>query len=57
MEKSIGRVAVKQGYRLIMRQRRRAASEFQLTEKALAQPEAFVAGIRESIEHIEEEEP
>ncbi len=32
-------------------------SEFQLTEQALAQPEAFVAALRESIEEIEEAEP
>ena len=32
-------------------------SEFQLTENALAQPEAFVAALRESIEAVDEEEP
>ena len=58
VEISIGRVAVKQGYRLIIVDKDGVlVSEFQLTEKALAQPEAFVAGIRESIEHIEEQEP
>lgn len=31
-------------------------SEFQLTERALAQPEAFVEGIKDSIDGIEEEE-
>ena len=31
-------------------------SEFQLTESALAAPEAFVAALRESIEEIEESE-
>ena len=51
-------VSVKQGYRLIIVDKAGVlVSEFQLTENALAQPEAFVAGIRESIEHIEEEEP
>lgn len=32
-------------------------SEFQLTEQALAQPEAFVAALKESVEEIEEAEP
>ncbi|MDF0673265.1 MAG: hypothetical protein P0120_02825 [Nitrospira sp.] len=31
-------------------------SEFQLTQTALAQPEAFVAALQESIESVEEEE-
>ena len=30
-------------------------SEFQLTENALAQPEAFVVALKESIEYVEEE--
>ena len=53
-----GGVTVKEGYRLIIVDKDGVlVSEFQLTENALAQPEAFVAGIKESIEHIEEEEP
>ena len=32
-------------------------SEFQLTEQALAAPEAFVAALRASVEAIEEAEP
>jgi hypothetical protein len=49
---------VKQGYRLIIVDNSGVlVSEFQLTESALAQPEAFVAAIKESIEYIEEEEP
>ncbi len=49
---------MKQGYRLIIVDKDGVlVSEFQLTENALAQPEAFVAGIKESIEHVEEEEP
>jgi hypothetical protein len=36
-------------------QSRHAVSEFQLTENALAQPEAFVAALTQSIEDIEEE--
>ena len=49
---------MKEGYRLIIVDKDGVlVSEFQLTENALAQPEAFVAGIKESIEHIEEEEP
>jgi len=46
---------VKQGYRLIVVDKDGVlVSEFQLTEQALAQPEAFVAALRESIEEIEE---
>lgn len=49
---------MKQGYRLIVVDKDGVlVSEFQLTENALAQPEAFVAGIKQSIEHVEEEEP
>ncbi|MBU6432129.1 MAG: hypothetical protein KGS09_03470 [Nitrospirae bacterium] len=49
---------MKQGYRLIIVDSAGVlVSEFQLTENALAQPEAFVAAIKESIEYIEEEEP
>jgi hypothetical protein len=32
-------------------------SEFQLTENALADPEAFVAALSQSIEDVEDEEP
>jgi len=32
-------------------------SEFQLTENALADPDAFVAALKQSIEDIEDEEP
>ena len=49
---------MKQGYRLIIVDKDGVlVSEFQLTENALAQPEAFVAGIIVSIADIEEEEP
>jgi len=49
---------VKQGYRLIIVDRAGVlVSEFQLTEDALAQAEAFVAAIKQSIDDIEEEEP
>ncbi len=48
---------MKQGYRLIIVDKDGVlVSEFQLTENALAQPEAFVAGIKASIDGIEEEE-
>jgi hypothetical protein len=51
-------VAVKQGYRLIIVDKDGVlVSEFQLTEIALAQPEAFVAALKQSVEHVEEEEP
>jgi hypothetical protein len=49
---------VKQGYRLIIVDKAGVlVSEFQLTESALAQPEAFVMALKQSIEDIEEEEP
>jgi hypothetical protein len=48
---------VKQGYRLIIVDNNGVlVSEFQLTENALAQPEAFVTTLRQSIEDVEEEE-
>jgi hypothetical protein len=48
---------VKQGYRLIIVDKAGVlVSEFQLTENALAQPEAFVGALKQSIEDIEEEE-
>ena len=47
---------MKQGYRLLLVDRDGVlVSEFQLTENALAQPEAFVAGLRNAIESVEEE--
>jgi hypothetical protein len=50
-------VTVKQGYRLIVVDKAGVlVSEFQLTEQALAQPEAFVAALKQSIEDIEEQE-
>jgi hypothetical protein len=50
-------VSVKQGYRLIIVDKAGVlVSEFQLTENALAQPEAFVAALKQSIDDIEEEE-
>ncbi|MCS6265898.1 MAG: hypothetical protein H8K11_19305 [Nitrospira sp.] len=49
---------MKQGYRLIVVDKDGVlVSEFQLTEQALAAPEAFVAALRESVEVIEEAEP
>ncbi len=48
---------MKQGYRLIIVDKAGVlVSEFQLTENALAQPEAFVAALKQSIDDIEEEE-
>lgn len=48
---------MKQGYRLIVVDNKGVlVSEFQLTENALAQPEAFVMALRQSIEDVEEEE-
>ncbi|MDH4186455.1 MAG: hypothetical protein OEV08_05615 [Nitrospira sp.] len=47
---------VKQGYRLIIVDKDGVlVSEYQLTEPALAQSEAFVAGIKQAIEAIEED--
>jgi hypothetical protein len=49
---------VKQGYRLMLVDKDGVlVSEFQLTEKDLADPEAFVAALKQSIENIEDEEP
>ncbi|HEX4968227.1 MAG TPA: hypothetical protein VFV44_06875 [Nitrospiraceae bacterium] len=49
---------MKQGYRLIIVDNAGVlVCEFQLTEKALAQPEAFVGALKQSIEDVEEEEP
>ncbi len=49
---------VKEGYRLMLVDKDGVlVSEFQLTENALAQPQAFVAALKESIEYVEEEEP
>ncbi|WHZ15032.1 MAG: hypothetical protein OJF52_001873 [Nitrospira sp.] len=49
---------MKQGYRVIVVDKDGVlVSEFQLTEEALAQPEAFVGALKESIEAIEEQEP
>ncbi len=48
---------MKQGYRLIVVDKDGVlVSEFQLTEEALAAPEAFVAALKDSIEDVEEEE-
>ena len=49
---------MKQGYRLMLVAKDGVlVSEFQLTEKDLADPEAFVAALKQSIENIEDEEP
>ncbi|GAB1724730.1 MAG: hypothetical protein NTNFB01_36260 [Nitrospira sp.] len=49
---------VKPGYRLIVVDKDGVlVSEFQLTEQALARPEAFVAALKDSIEEIENAEP
>ncbi|MEO5631700.1 MAG: hypothetical protein ABIQ24_06270 [Nitrospiraceae bacterium] len=49
---------MKQGYRLIIVDKAGVLiSEFQLTENALAQPEACVAALKQLIDDIEEEEP
>ena len=49
---------MKQGYRLLLvDQDGVLVSEFQLTERDLADPPAFVAALTQSIEHVEEEEP
>lgn len=49
---------MKSGYRLIVVDRDGVlVSEFQLTEHDLADPPAFVAAIKQSIEQVEDEEP
>ena len=48
---------MKSGYRLVIVDKAGVlVSEFQLTENALAQPEAFVAALRQEVEDVEEEE-
>ena len=48
---------MKQGYRLIVVDKDGVlVSEFQLTEQALAAPEAFVGALKDSIEDVEEED-
>jgi hypothetical protein len=48
---------VKQGYRLIIVDKDGVlVSEFQLTANALANPEAFVSALKQSIEDIEADE-
>lgn len=47
---------MKSGYRLVIVDKAGVlVSEFQLTEHALAQPEAFVAALRQAVEDVEEE--
>jgi hypothetical protein len=49
---------MRQGYRLIVVDKDGVlVSEFQLREGDLADPTAFVAALRQSIEDIEDEEP
>lgn len=49
---------MREGYRLIIVDKAGVlVSEFQLTEAALAQPEAFVAAIQRTLDAVEEEEP
>lgn len=49
---------MKQGYRLIVVDKDGVlVSEFQLRESDLADPAAFVAGLQQSIEDVEDEEP
>ena len=49
---------MKQGYRLIVVDKDGVlVSEVQLTERDLADPEAFVGALKQSIERVEEEEP
>ena len=48
---------MKQGYRLILVDKDGVVvSEFRLTETDLADPEAFVATLKQSIEQVEEED-
>ena len=45
------------GYRLVIVDKAGVlVSEFQLTEEALAQPEAFVAALKQAVEDVEEDE-
>ena len=49
---------MKPGYRVIVVDRDGVlVSEFQVTDRDLADPSAFVAAIKQAIEQVEEEEP
>lgn len=49
---------MKPGYRLIVVDRDGVlVSEFQVTERDLADPPAFVAAIKQAIEQVEDQEP
>ncbi|HSC55580.1 MAG TPA: hypothetical protein VLC51_00160 [Nitrospira sp.] len=49
---------MKQGYRLMLVDKDGVlVSEFQVTERDLADPVAFVRALKQSIEQVEEEEP
>ena len=49
---------MKSGYRLMLVDKDGVlVSEFQLAERDLADPQAFVAALKQSIENIEDEEP
>ena len=49
---------MKQGYRLIVVDKDGVlVSQFQLTENDLADPVAFVAALKQSIERVDDEEP
>ena len=49
---------MKQGYRLMLVDKDGVlVSEFQVTERDLADPAAFVAALTQSIERVEDEEP
>lgn len=52
------RGTMKPGYRLLLVDKAGVlVSEFQLTETALAQPEAFVTALKHALDEVEEEEP
>ena len=49
---------MKDGYRLMLVDKDGVlVSEFQLTERDLADPEAFVAALKQSIEDVDDAEP
>ena len=53
-----GEWLVKQGYRLMLLDHDGVlVSEFQVTERDLADPAAFVGALKHAIEQVEEEEP
>jgi hypothetical protein len=58
LEDGFRELPMKPGYRLMLVDKDGVlVSEFQLAENDLADPQAFVAALKQSIEDVEDEEP